>query len=206
MAYSTVQACAEDEFTEQRSRFIGYIAPVSSEQQAMEFIGGIKAKHRDATHNVFAYTLQNGQIRRCSDDGEPSGTAGAPVLDVILKEGLTDVAVVVTRYFGGILLGAGGLARAYSHAAKLAVNAAQRVEMTECILLSLTMAYNWYAQVQRVLPRYNAQVQGSDFAAEVGLTVLIRAERAQAFVEELTELSAATIRTEMVLRTFGSIA
>ena len=205
MAYTTIKAFAEDEFIEQKSRFIGYIAPADSEQAAMEFINSIKTRHKDATHNVFAYALKNG-ARRCSDDGEPSGTAGAPVLDVILKEGLTDVAVVVTRYFGGILLGAGGLVRAYSHGVKLAVNAAERAEMTECTILHLTMAYNWYAQVQRVLPRYNAQLQTSDFTAEVSLTVLIRAERAQPFIKELTELSAATIKIEQEHIVFASIA
>ena len=104
-SYKTVAGRAEDEFTEKRSRFIGYITPAATEEEALSFISQIKSKHWDATHNVYAYILREGQIKRYSDDGEPQGTAGIPVLDVLQKEGLCDVAVVVTRYFGGILLG-----------------------------------------------------------------------------------------------------
>ncbi len=192
MQYKTIRAAAKDEFTEQRSRFIGRIAPVTTEDEATAFLAGVKAQERDARHNVFAYVLQNG-VRRCSDDGEPSGTGGVPSLEVLVREGLCDVAVVITRYFGGILLGAGGLVRAYSHAAKLAVDAADAVIISECRVLRLEMAYPFYGGVQRVLPRYNARVQDSDFGAAVRLDVLIRAERAQAFTDEIIELGAGSI-------------
>lgn len=112
--YVTIYAPAEDEFVERKSRFIGAIAPVQTEEEAQAWIAQVRQQHRDATHNTYAYILRNG-IKRYSDDGEPQGTAGVPMLDCIEKEGLVDVAVVVTRYFGGILLGAGGLVRAYSH-------------------------------------------------------------------------------------------
>ena len=115
---------ASAEFIERKSRFIGYIAPVSSEEEARAFIAAIREKHADATHNVWACLLRGGAVARCSDDGEPQGTAGLPTLDVLRKSGLDDCVVVVTRYFGGILLGAGGLTRAYSAAAKAAVDAA----------------------------------------------------------------------------------
>ena len=192
MQYKTIRAPAQDEFVEQRSRFIGRIAPVTTEDECAAFIAGVKAQERDARHNVFAYVLQNG-VRRCSDDGEPSGTGGVPALEVLVREGLCDVAMVITRYFGGILLGAGGLVRAYSHAAKLVVDAADVVIISECRVLRLEMAYPFYGGVQRVLPRYNARVQDSDFGAAVRLDVLIRAERVQAFADEITELGAGGI-------------
>ena len=107
--YLTIEGFAQDEFVEKKSRFIGYAKHVETEEEAVSFINEMKQKHWDATHNVYAYVLRNGQIRRYSDDGEPQGTAGIPTLDVILKEGIVDVCVVVTRYFGGILLGGGGL-------------------------------------------------------------------------------------------------
>ena len=121
--YKTVEFENSDEFIEKKSKFIGYVKPVKTQEEATEFINKIKSKHWDATHNVYAYVLQENNIQRYSDDGEPSGTAGVPVLDVILKSNLVDVCVVVTRYFGGTLLGAGGLVRAYSHGSKIAVEA-----------------------------------------------------------------------------------
>ncbi len=125
--YKTVRAAASGELTEKRSRFIGYCKPVSTEEEATAFIASIRSRHWDARHNVYAYSLREGNLRRYSDDGEPSGTAGMPVLDVLQKSGVTDVCVVVTRYFGGVLLGTGGLVRAYSQAARLGLNAAQVV-------------------------------------------------------------------------------
>ncbi len=125
--YKTVRAAASGELTEKRSRFIGYCKPVSTEEEATAFIASIRSRHWDARHNVYAYSLREGNLRRYSDDGEPSGTAGMPVLDVLQKSGVTDVCVVVTRYFGGVLLGTGGLVRAYSQAARLGLNAAQGV-------------------------------------------------------------------------------
>ena len=122
-AYRTVRHRASAEFIERKSRFIGHICPVQTQEEAVAFIQEQKSKYWDATHNVYAYVLREGQTRRYSDDGEPQGTAGIPVLDVLLKEELTDCVVVATRYFGGILLGTGGLVRAYGHTSKIAVDA-----------------------------------------------------------------------------------
>ena len=122
--YRTLHSSSQDEFTEKRSRFIGYACPVTTEDEALAFIAKIKKQHWDAKHNVYAYVLRDWQIRRYSDDGEPQGTAGIPVLDVLIKGDVTDAVIVVTRYFGGILLGGGGLVRAYGHAASIAVRAA----------------------------------------------------------------------------------
>ena len=123
-SYRTIAAPAEDEFIEKKSRFIGYIAPVTTEQEAAAFIESVRARHREARHNCYAYRLRQNNLARFSDDGEPSGTAGRPILEVLQREDLTDVCVVVTRYFGGILLGTGGLARAYTQGCKIAVAAA----------------------------------------------------------------------------------
>ena len=124
-SYRTVAAPAQDEFTEKKSRFIGFIAPVTTEQEAAEFVEEIRARHREARHHCYAYLLRQGNLSRFSDDGEPSGTAGRPILEVLQREELTDVCVVVVRYFGGILLGTGGLARAYPQVCNLAVAAAE---------------------------------------------------------------------------------
>ena len=146
MDYRTVREFGTDEFIERRSRFIGYATPVETEEEALAFVAEIKEKHRDASHNVSAFVLKNG-VKRYSDDGEPKGTAGVPVLEVVEKEGLVNVAVVVTRYFGGTLLGAGGLVRAYSHGAKLGLDAAGLVTMTPCRELSLVLGYELYGKI-----------------------------------------------------------
>ena len=142
MNYFTISQPAEASFIEKRSEFIGCIAPVSTKDEAVEFINSIKSKHRKAKHNVYAYILRKDNISRYSDDGEPQGTAGVPVLDVLKKRGLTDVCVVVTRYFGGILLGGGGLVRAYSHAAAIACDAAHIMNMCVCKKIKIECDYS----------------------------------------------------------------
>ncbi len=188
--YRTIAGPARAEFTERKSRFIGQIAPVSSEEEAVAFISGIREQHREATHNCYAYILREGQKSRFSDDGEPSGTAGRPILEVLQREGLTDVAVVVTRYFGGILLGAGGLVRAYAQGAKEAVDAAVPRLMCPAVLFRLEIPYDLYGKVTYILPKYHIVTRDSDFGAEVSLTLLIRGELLAPFAKELEELSA----------------
>ena len=141
-AYQTIAHEAAQEFVERRSRFIGYAKPVRTEEEALAFLEEIRTRHWDATHNVFAYSLRQGNLRRYSDDGEPQGTAGVPVLDVLQKSGVTDAVLVVTRYFGGVLLGAGGLVRAYSHAASLALQAGEVITMQLCKTARVMCDYN----------------------------------------------------------------
>lgn len=172
--YKTVSLEASDEFVEKRSRFIGYCAPVTTQEQALEFIEKIKSKHWDAKHNVYAYILRDGGIKRYSDDGEPQGTAGVPVLEVIQKMGITDAVVVVTRYFGGILLGAGGLVRAYSHGAKIAVEAACPVIMQLCDNCTLKCSYNQYGRVSSVVQNGGGVVDDSAFTDEVEIKFHIK--------------------------------
>ena len=154
MGYTTIYEEAQASFTEKKSEFIGHIAPVSTADEAVAFINRIKAENRKARHNVYAYVLREGNVSRYSDDGEPQGTGGVPVLDVINKSGLTDVCVVVTRYFGGILLGASGLTRAYSQGCSMAVNAARKMKMCECSRISFSCDYTLYGKVSYALPEY----------------------------------------------------
>lgn len=199
--YTTILDRAEDEFVERKSRFIGAIAPVETEEEALDFIAQIKHQHRDATHNTYAYVLKNG-VKRYSDDGEPQGTAGVPMLDCLEKEELVDVAVVVTRYFGGILLGAGGLVRAYSHGAKIAVDAASRKLMTTCVLLGMEFDYSFYGKINYLLPKYVCRVEESDFGALVQMKVLFRQTEVDAFLKEVTELSAALVVPQVLEERF----
>ena len=200
--YVTIAERAEDDFFERKSQFIGYIAPVTTEEEALAFLAEIRAKHRDARHNCFAYILQNG-VKRASDDGEPQGTAGVPIMEVVEREGLTDVIVIVTRYFGGILLGAGGLVRAYAHAAKLAVDAAQRKVMSPAVLVEMKMDYNQYGRINNVLSKYTAIVQDTAFTDMVTMQILFIERDVEAFRAELTELTAATVEAVEVERLMG---
>ena len=187
MNYFTISANAKASFIEKRSEFIGYIAPVKTNDEAVAFINSIKAEHRKAKHNVYAYILREDNISRYSDDGEPQGTAGVPVLDVLQKRGLTDVCVVVTRYFGGILLGGGGLVRAYSHAASLACDEARIMNMCLCHRLKITADYGMYGKISYLLPNFDTITVSSDFGSDVTLEILVLSEKLEALKIELTE-------------------
>lgn len=189
MNYFTVSKPAQDSFIEKRSEFIGYISPVSTNDEAVEFINSIKAQHRKAKHNVYAYILRNDNISRYSDDGEPQGTAGMPVLEVLKKRGLTDICVVVTRYFGGILLGGGGLVRAYSHAASLACDAADIMHMCLCHKLRITTDYGMYGKISYLLPNFDTITVSSDFGSDVTLEILVLSEKLKPLTDELTEVT-----------------
>lgn len=165
--YKTVEKESSDFFIEKKSKFIGYAKPVKTQEEAVEFISEIKSKHWDATHNVYAYVLRENNIQRYSDDGEPSGTAGVPVLDVMLKESLVDVCVVATRYFGGTLLGAGGLVRAYSHTSKIALEAAGIITMAQCSVMSAEVDYSFYDRLNILLSDSSAVILNTSFSDKV---------------------------------------
>lgn len=165
--YKTVEKEASDFFIEKKSKFIGYAKPVKTQEDALDFISKIKSKHWDATHNVYAYVLRENNIQRYSDDGEPSGTAGVPVLDVMLKESLVDVCVVATRYFGGTLLGAGGLVRAYSHTSKIALEAAGIITMAQCSVMSAEVDYSFYDRLNILLSDFSAVILNTSFSDKV---------------------------------------
>lgn len=189
MSYTTVYEYASDSFTEKKSEFIGHICPVKTAEEAVAFIEHIKSQNRKARHNVYAYVLRDGNASRYSDDGEPQGTGGVPVLDVINKAGLTDVCVVVTRYFGGVLLGASGLVRAYSQACSLAVAAARKMEMCECSRISFSCDYTLYGRVSYLLPEFGVITEKEDFADTVNLSVLCKSELVEELKRKLTDVS-----------------
>ncbi len=185
--YKTVKNEAAFSLTEKKSEFIGYCAPVKTEEEAIAFVNSIKKKHSDARHNVYAYSLREGFATRFSDDGEPHGTAGMPVLDSIRKAGLTDVAVVVTRYFGGILLGTGGLVRAYTAAASGAIKEAQVAEVGVYALIELKTDYSDYQRIMPIVSACGARTDESDFATDVFLKLSLKTRLAEAFIADITE-------------------
>lgn len=189
MNYTTIKGFATDSFIEKKSEFIGYISPVKTNQEAVDFINEIKSQNRKAKHNVYAYILRDNNITRYSDDGEPQGTAGMPVLDVLQKENLTDVCVVVTRYFGGILLGGGGLVRAYSHACKLAADAAVKMEMHECFEVTLKFDYSLYGKIEYSLPEFEIKMLSDEFADNITLKILVKADMLDKLEEKLTDIT-----------------
>lgn len=176
------------EYVEKKSRFIGQIFPVSTAEEAQEQIRALQKKYWDATHNVYAYILENG-VMRFSDDGEPQGTSGMPTLEVLKKEGVCNVLCVTTRYFGGTLLGAGGLVRAYSHAAKIALDAAGIAEMVPFSLLELRCPYDLYDPVRKLLPDFEAEEKHAEYGADITVTIALPAEQREALCLRLTDLS-----------------
>lgn len=203
--YKTVKKQAEDEFIEKRSKFIGYCKPVTTEEEAIEFINEIKSMHWNATHNVYAYCLRENQIKRYSDDGEPQGTAGMPALDVILKNNVTDVVVVITRYFGGILLGGGGLVRAYSHSAKIALDAAEIITKEPCCICSLECNYNQYGKVSSLIPQMEGIIDESVFEENVMITFHISEDKVNAFNKELADISCGQIEAKITGKQYFTV-
>ncbi len=185
--YQTIAQEAADEFIEQRSRFIGYVKPVATEQEALDFINEKRQKHWDATHNVYAYVLREGNLRRYSDDGEPHGTAGVPTLEVLLKSDVTDVVVVVTRYFGGILLGAGGLVRAYTKGAKIALEAGGIITMERCAVAHLCCDYGQYGKIAGLIPAHGGVIDDTVFHTGVEIRFHLAETAVSAFEKQLAD-------------------
>ena len=186
--YKSVKQCSEAEYTVNRSRFIGRCFPVDSEEAALCLLGDIRKKHWDATHNCFAYRIGENAAARFSDDGEPGGTAGKPIMDVLTGRGLTNVLCVVTRYFGGILLGAGGLVRAYSKSAADAVTKAGMVSYLPGTVLDIPMDYSRYGALEGFI-RANAEVRNVAFAQNVVVTAAVEDTNLLKFMKEVTERS-----------------
>ena len=184
----------EDEFIEKKSRFIGRIWPVETEEEALARIQEMKRKHYDATHNCWAYIIRDGAVR-FSDDGEPGGTAGMPMLQVLQREGLFNAVCVVTRYFGGILLGAGGLVRAYTKGAKIAVDAAGKSMKRVWTVLYVPCPYSFYERVRLEAEAFGGIVRKADFGAEVELELLFPEAKTQEFLDRLTDMTAGTVES-----------
>ena len=195
-SYKTLAETATGELEEKRSRFIAVTAPVTTEEQAVSHIERIRAENRKARHNVYAYILRDGNITRYSDDGEPQGTGGVPVLETLRGAGLTDVCCVVTRYFGGILLGTGGLARAYSGACRASLDTARVMEICRCSRFDFYCDYDLYGRVGALLPELGAKTLREDFAENVSMSVIVRSESAELFREKMTNASNGRIKLD----------
>ncbi|MCB6367122.1 IMPACT family protein [Intestinibacillus massiliensis] len=188
----------EDRFEEKRSKFTGRLWHVETPEEATAKIREMRETYWDAAHNCWAYILREGNMMRYSDDGEPQGTAGLPILEVLRHEGLVDVCCVVTRYFGGILLGTGGLVRAYTEGAKIAVAAAGVQRMSLYDVLLVACPYHLYETVLHMLPGFDCAAEDTDFGADVTLTCTIPAGGAAALNRALADATAGTVYAEVM--------
>lgn len=197
--YKTVYEGNEAEIVEKKSRFIATVKPVKTEEEAIEFIEGLKKKYWNATHNCFAYVLgERFQTQRCSDDGEPSGTAGRPMLDVLLGEEIHDVAVVVTRYFGGTLLGTGGLVRAYQGATKAGLEASNVITKYHGQKLLVETDYTGLGKIQYILGQRGLKILNVAYTDKVVLEVLLPEDEIQRVQTEITEGTNGQARMELL--------
>lgn len=196
-SYKTVRQDGISEYTEKKSRFISYVYPVSAESDALSKLEKLRKKHYDATHVVFAYKIKDNNIQRFSDDGEPQGTAGVPVLEVINKGELTDVMIAVVRYFGGTLLGAGGLVRAYSKSASLGVASAIPVNMCECTLFDIECPYTLLGKLQNTLSANGAKKNDIIYADNITLKYYIKEEDLDKLIKDITEVSNGTCKVSV---------
>lgn len=188
--YTTIAGEGQAEYEDRKSVFIGHAMPVKSEDDAVRYIKNIRREYSDARHNVHAFMIGNGTVSRSNDDGEPSGSAGVPVLEVIRKSGITDVCIVVTRYFGGILLGTGGLVRAYSAAAKTAIENAGIVTYEQYTVMRLSCGYSEYQKISNELARIGAIIDSTDFDAAVTVVFAVKSGVADGICNVIRELSA----------------
>ena len=190
IAYKTLRQEGSSEFIVQKSRFIGYASPMETQEEALEYIRRIKEMYRDATHHCYAYVIgPNSGIMRYQDDGEPTGTAGQPIMEIIKVKSLVNVCVVVVRYFGGRLLGTGGLVRAYSHGANLAVESAGEVVMEPSVQISLTIPYTIWDRLQHQLLNLPVQMGQAVYTDQVDLSIIIRAHEQESIDKAIADYS-----------------
>ena len=200
--YRTIYRGGQGEIVEKKSRFIAHVQPASSEEEAIEFIGKIKKQYWDARHNCHAYVIgPHREISRCSDDGEPSGTAGRPMLDVLLGNDLYDTVVVVTRYFGGTLLGTGGLVRAYSAAVREGLNQAVVIEKREGAIYRMQVDYPGLGKVQYLAGEQGLSILESDYGEMVKLDILLPGEEIESFLQKVTEVTGGKAQIEKIRQT-----
>ncbi len=202
--YKTLRQSASDEFIINKSRFIGYGSPAQTEEEALAFLKGIREKHKDATHNCYAYVIgRNAGIMRYSDDGEPGGTAGLPMMEVLKAQGVVNCCVVVTRYFGGILLGAGGLVRAYTQGCVAALKASGVVVMEPSQQYLCEVGYPLWDKVQYALKSLPVQLLGSEFTTAVTFTILVREKDAQQVLDTLIRVTDGKVETLLEEESFA---
>ena len=192
-SYKTLHDFGSDEIIIEKSTFIGYAKPIKTEEEAVEFVNEIKKKHKDATHNVWAYTVgPTMNIQRYSDDGEPQGTAGIPTLEVIKKEDLRDVVVVVTRYFGGIKLGAGGLVRAYTKGAKVGIEAGIVIEKVKYVEVKIKIEYTQLGRIQNEIMNLGYKVKDTIYSEDVEIIVYSKVEDVQSLTDRMIDITSGT--------------
>ncbi|MGE4283464.1 MAG: YigZ family protein [Clostridia bacterium] len=194
--YKTVNKLGAAEIVEKKSRFIASVKPVASEQEAVKFISELKSKYWDATHNVYAYIIGSNYVQRYSDDGEPSGTAGIPTLEIIKKEQLQDVVVVVTRYFGGTLLGAGGLVRAYGKSAKEGLIAAGIITMRLCDCITIRSDYTLLGKIQNEIVGDGHIIEEIIYQEDVAIQVLVHTQLTEQFINNMIDVTSGRVDIE----------
>ena len=187
--YKTVKGEATGTIYEKKSEFIGYIAHAKTEAEAQEFLAKIRKKHYDARHHCYAYIIKDEGIIRQSDDGEPSKTAGMPILEVLRHSGLEDAIIVVTRYFGGTLLGTGGLVRAYTEGAKAALNAAEILTYKTCVDLNITVDYSLYDKITTLCQNKNGKIIDTQFTDNVNITIRMLSGTQDELINDLVVLT-----------------
>ena len=202
--YITVKGYGEARFEEKKSVFIGYCEHVTSGEEALAFVKKIKEKHRDATHNCYGYVMKGGILCRYSDDGEPQGTAGKPILDMLVKSGVDDVCVVVTRYFGGTLLGTGGLVHAYSLGAKMAVEAAGVAQFENYVVLQVACSYSDYQRVGLELERCDAIIDNTDYSDVVSVQFAVKDKFAEEITRKISEITSGKSIPEKIEERFDA--
>lgn len=196
--YTTIFTETEIEYVEKRSRFIATLRHCESETEASAFLQEMRSKYWDARHNCFAYSVENGKLCRFSDDGEPHGTAGKPMLDVIQGSGITNIAVVVTRYFGGILLGTGGLVRAYSKSVQDCLAAAEVYKMIPSVVFTVCCPYTDHGRLVNLISSYEGNIDNTDFTDKVAITFCLREEKVEGFSKKFTETFSARLELEEI--------
>ncbi len=195
--YTSINAAATASLTEKKSEFIGFVAPACTEEDALDVLHTVQARHRTASHNVYAYRLRHEGRQRYSDDGEPAKTAGLPILSVLQGAEMTDIILVVTRYFGGTLLGTGGLVRAYTHCAKATLEAAKPVHMRLCVRLTLSLPYSLYEQINRLFLQAGAQMEEPLFLENIQMEVILPKGEEIPLLEQLREISRGNLQTQV---------
>lgn len=199
--YLTVLGESSAEYVEKRSRFIASLKQVKTEEEAMKFIEEIRSKYWDARHNCFAYSVDGGKYSRFSDDGEPHGTAGKPILEVINGNEINDVVIVVTRYFGGVLLGTGGLVRAYGKASKNALENAKKAEMIPCTLFETSCEYSDHQILTNLIENLGGEINNTDFTDKVKVSYVFKDSEADSFIKKLTETFSARLMAVEIEKT-----
>ena len=197
-SYKTIHHRSSFEFEDRKSVFIGEAIPATSESEVLSFIDSVKKHYPDARHHVYAYILRDNAIMRFSDDGEPQGTAGMPILDIIRKKGLTDIAIVVTRYFGGTLLGTGGLVHAYSASAQGAIEEAQVITYDLYTEVSITVSYSDYQKLSLLFSEFEFRTEDTDYGADVVILGRVLSSSVDLFVHKLTEITSGRAKSEIL--------